>query len=159
MAEVDHGHVYAAIEAASELDPIQKNIISAEIGSADSTYIASDIADALLELERQTKTIVPKEMGRKGGSSGRRGEGPVKHAIWRVSREIGSRKPSVVFDAFDDAELMADLKESLSDPIQLTVLEVDHEKKEIHYRLPDGKEGTFKFKTLQTYLSKINKTR
>ncbi len=51
---------------------------------------------------------------------------------------------------------MADLTESLSDPIRLDVLEVDHEKKEIRYRLPDGKENTRKFKTLQTYLSEIN---
>ncbi len=72
-----------------------------------------------------------------------------------MSEEIGSTKPSEVFDVFADAERMADLEESLSDPIRLTVLEVDPETKEIHYRLPDGKEDTFKFKTLQTYLSEI----
>jgi len=49
-----------------------------------------------------------------------------------------------------------DLTECLSDPTRLTVLEMDHEKKEIRYRLPDGKENTRKSKTLQTYLSEIN---
>ena len=73
-----------------------------------------------------------------------------------MSEEIGSTKPSEVFNAFADAELLVDLTESLSDPIRLDVLEVDHEKKEIRYRLPDGKENTRKSKTLQTYLSEIN---
>ncbi len=73
-----------------------------------------------------------------------------------MSEEIGSAKSNEVFNAFADPELMVDLTESLSDPIRLTVLEVDHEKKEIRYRLPDGKENTRKFKTLQTYLAEIN---
>ncbi len=51
---------------------------------------------------------------------------------------------------------MADLEESLSDSIRLTVLEVDHEKKEIHYRLPDGKEGKITYHNLQNRLSEIN---
>ena len=42
LAEVDRGHVHAAIEAASELDPIQKNISSAEIGSAGWNHIARE---------------------------------------------------------------------------------------------------------------------
>lgn len=95
-------------------------------------------------------------MGYKGGSSSKRGEGPVKHAIRLVSEEIDSTKASEVFDAFADVELMADLEESLSDSIRLTVLEVDHEKKEIHYRLPDGKGGKITYHNLQNRLSEIN---
>ena len=73
-----------------------------------------------------------------------------------MSEEIGSTKPSEVFNAFADAELLVDLTESLSDPVRLTVMGVDYEKKEIRYRrLSDGKDGKFTFKTLQNHLSEI----
>ena len=124
--------------------------------SARHLYLMDKIGLEALALEKQTKTIVPRDMGRKGGSSSKRGEGPVKHAIRLVSEEIDSTKASEVFDAFADVELMADLEESLSDSIRLTVLEVDHEKKEIHYRLPDGKEGKITYHNLQNRLSEIN---
>ncbi len=165
LGEVDRGNVLTAIEwAALKLDPIRYNEnILPEYDwptPARHLYLMDKISLEALALEKQTKTIVPKEMGRKGGSSGKRGVGPAKHAIRRVSEKIGSTKSNKVINAFDNADLMADLKDALSDPIRLEVLGVDYEKKEIRYRrLSDGRDDKFTFKTLQNHLSKINKTR
>ncbi len=169
LAEVDRGHVHAAIEAASELDPIQEKI-PAYLSSDDTdrpyidtdrAYILRNIEAEVLELEKQTKKKTAKQMGREGGLSGKRGEGPVRHAIRRVSEKIGSRVPNKVLRAFLNKKVMVDLEESLSDPVHLKVLEVEWEtpKKWIHYRLRDGTEGKLTYHTLQTYLSDINKTR
>ena len=75
-----------------------------------------------------------------------------------------SRSVSAVFKSQQEAETaysrVATLNFSacLADRLvgQVAVLEVDHEKKEIHYRLPDGKEGKITYHNLQNRLSEIN---
>ena len=158
LGEVDRGNIHTAVEwAAAELDPIREkdNLLPDKDPFLAATQLLPKAIRETWELKEQAKKKTAKEMGRKGGSSGKREEGPVKHAIRRVSREIGSRKPSEVFKAFADAELMKDLEESRSDPILLDVQGVDDETKEIYYRLPDGKEGKITYHNLQNRLSEI----
>ncbi len=161
LGEVDRGNVLTAIEwAALKLDPIRYNeniLPEYDWPTTRHLYLMDKISLEALALEKQTETIVPREMGRKGGSRRKkRREDVVKHAIRRVSEKIDSTKSHEVFNAFADADLMADLRESLSDPVRLTVMGVDYEKKEIRYRrLSDGKDGKFTFKTLQNNLSEI----
>ncbi len=161
LGEVDRGNVLTAIEwAALKLDPIRYNEnILPEYDwptPARHLYLMDKISLEALALEKQTKTIVPKEMGRAGGSRGRRGEGPVMRAVRRVVEEIGSTKPSEVIKAFFNAGVMKNLQAARIDPVLIDVQEVDPETKEIHYRrLPDGEEGKLTFKTFQNHLSDI----
>ncbi len=164
LGEVDRGNIHTAVEwAAAELDPIREkeNLLPDKDPYLAATRLLPKAIRETWELKEQAKNKAAAEMGSKGGSRGKkRREDVVKHAIRRVSEKIGSTKSNKVINAFDNADLMADLKDALSDPIRLEVLGVDYEKKEIRYRrLSDGRDDKFTFKTLQNHLSKINKTR
>ena len=83
--------------------------------------------------------------------------GPVKHTLYRILTTTDACNLNKVLAYLEDKEIMADLMESRSDPIELIVQSVDHENRQVYFRKRNGEElKPIAFKTLQNYISEFS---
>jgi hypothetical protein len=108
----------------------------------------SGLAISIGRLEAQ-----PSEAGklRKGYRS------PMRHAVKRIKAASQRCDLERLLDIFEraaagESEFMLNLQHSASDPIKVSIQEVDRQKERVYYRVSDGSEKKIMFKTLNNYL-------
>lgn len=133
-------------------EKIKHHITNPALDSAERMLSATDTQSGLAlsigRLEAQ-----PTEAGklRKGYRS------PMRHALNRIRAARERCDLEQLLDIFEkaatgDSEFMLNLLHSATDPIKVSIQEVDRQKKMIYY-LSGGSEKKIMFKTLNNYLS------
>jgi hypothetical protein len=70
-----------------------------------------------------------------GGGGGEGAKGPLRHAIERICAITKANTLDELLDAIEESEdFLPDLFSSPKNPIHITDVEVDHEKREMRYR-------------------------
>jgi predicted RNA-binding protein with RPS1 domain len=93
--------------------------------------------------------------------AGKRREGyrsPMRHAVNRIRAKTPGCDLAALLNIFQDdaddkgTDLLKDLRGAITDPIKVTIQEVDRQKQRVYYRHSGG-EQKITFKTLNNYLS------
>ena len=79
----------------------------------------------------------------------------LRQVVEQTFKDISNPTLNTLLDVFEDEDGISDLYESLTDPIHITAIVVDHNSGEVKYRTRRGKEKTVKFESLERMIRDI----
>lgn len=115
-------------------------------GNGPKAYLGKGAFDVV-------RGLVISEKNSKAGKQ-RRGK---KNLLHTAIERLKPTDFSHLLELFEDEEKMLDLYESIKNPIDIRIQEVDRENKVVRYRTRHDQEKDVKFKTLQNTLPRIKK--